>query len=366
MQEKGKWKKVLKTIGEVILGLFLLCFVAVVVIFTVDKVKEKGEWKKLDEAGYVNRVSVGSHKLNVCIRGNEKADFTIVSIAGLNNMANVVEMEMVTDQLTDKYRFAFVDRSGYGLSEDTHEEQTVEQIISDYRTALKKAEINAPYVLMAHSLGGVYASYWQAKYPDEIKAVIYLDPTQIGSIDDAELKNRHADFGMYLNVICSKIGIDRIIFDPKEYTVNLQTQEQKDYATMIWRRCPMSWAVCSEEDNYYDNIKKTYDLIEPNDIPKLYIDASAYTVEDIREKIAYTKQIEKEAGKDNSEVAISEDKIDERVVKASEEFFDTNIQPYMDKLGTVTYVNIPGDHSIFKHKPDEVEKAIADFLGKLK
>ena len=45
MQEKGKWKKVLKTIGEVILGLFLLCFVAVVVIFTVDKVKEKGEWK---------------------------------------------------------------------------------------------------------------------------------------------------------------------------------------------------------------------------------------------------------------------------------------------------------------------------------
>ena len=32
----------------------------------------------------------------------------------------------------------------------------------------------------------------------------------------------------------------------------------------------------------------------------------------------------------------------------------------------MTYVNIPGDHSIFKQKPDEVAKAIGDFLGTLK
>ena len=61
-----------------------------------------------------------------------------------------------------------------------------------------------------------------------------------------------------------------------------------------------------------------------------------------------------------------EDIVDDRFVEAMKAFFDKNIQTYIDKLGNVTYVNIPGDHSIFKHKPDEVAKAIGDFLENLK
>ena len=128
----------------------------------------------------------------------------------------------------------------------------------------------------------------------------------------------------------------------------------------------MSWAVCSEENNYSDNIIKTRDLLIPNDIPKLYIDASAYTIEDIREKIAYTKQIEEQAGKSDSEIQILEESVDDRFVDAMKSFYENNIKTYIDKLGNVTYINIPGEHSIFKHKPDEVAKAIGDFLGKLK
>lgn len=368
MEKKSKVRKILKIAGIVFLSLIILLVLTVGVMFTIDKISDGEDWKKLQEAGYVNQVSVGSHNLNVCIKGNPDASYTVVSIAGLNSMANVVEMEPVTDQLKDKYCFAFVDRSGYGLSDDTHEEQTVEQIVSDYRTALVNAGVKAPYVLMAHSLGGVYASYWQQNYPDEIKAVIYLDPTQIGSLDNfaEEMSSRHADFGMYMNVVFSKLGIDRFVFDPTEYVVNLQTQEQKDYALMIWRRCPMSWTVCSEENNYFDNVRKTSDQLTPNEIPKLYIDAQAYTVEDALEKIAYSKKIAEEAGKDTAEIVMMEDIVDDRFVEAMKAFFDKNIQTYIDKLGNVTYVNIPGDHSIFKHKPDEVAKAIGDFLENLK
>lgn len=364
MQKASGAKKVFKIIGIFLLSLLGLCILFVGGVFVFDKIKDAEEWDQLDRAGYVNQVSVGSHNLNVCIRGNTDASYTVVSIAGLNSMANVVEMESVTNQLKDKYCFAFVDRSGYGLSDDTHEEQTVEQIVSDYRTALLNAGVKAPYVLMAHSLGGVYASYWQQTYPDEIKAVIYLDPTQIGSLDE-EMSSRHANFEMYMEVVLSKLGIDRLIFDPAEQTVNLETQQQKDYATMIWRRCPMSWTVCSEENNYFDNIRKTYDKLTPNEIPKLYIDAQAYTIEDIREKIAYSKKIAEEAGLDGSEIVMLEESVDDRFVEAMKSFFERNIQTYIDKLGNVTYVNVPGDHSIFKHKPDEVAAACKEFLDNL-
>ena len=116
----SKAKKVFKIIRNVLLTLLILLILAVGGIFVFDKISDAQEWDKLAQAGYVNQVSVGSHNINVCIRGNKDADYTVVSMAGLNNMDNVVDMEPVTDQLTDKYLFAFVDRSGYGLSDDTH------------------------------------------------------------------------------------------------------------------------------------------------------------------------------------------------------------------------------------------------------
>ncbi len=368
MKGQSKVGKVFKTIGIVFLILIILLVLVIGVFFVIDKVDDAKSWDELKEAGYVNLVSVGSHNLNVCVKGNADAQYTIVSIAGLNSMANVVEMEPVADQLKDKYRFAFVDRSGYGLSDDTHEEQTVEQVVSDYRTALTNAGLKAPYILMPHSYGGVYVSYWQATYPDEVKAIMYLDPTQIGDAYSygEEMSGRHADLFMYAEVVCSKIGLDRLIFKPEQYTFNLKTQEQKDYATMIWRRCPMSWAVCSEENNYFDNVKKTYDKLVPNDIPKLYIDTRSYTIEDIRASMQYEKEIMKIAGEDTSDLEAMESMVDQRLVDGEKKFYENHIKTYIDKLGNVTYVNIPGDHSIFKHKPDEVAKTLKDFLGKIK
>ena len=361
-------KKIFKIIGIVLLVLILLLILGIGIIFVIDKIEDSKAWDKLIQGGYVNTVNVGNHKMNVCLRGNKDAEYTVVSLQGLNNMANVVEMETATEPLNNTYQFAFVDRAGYGLSEDTFEEQTVEQVVSDYRTALTNAGLKAPYILMAHSFGGVYASYWEMTYPDEIKAVIYIDPTQIGSLDDISdmIDERHAGFAMYASVIGSKLGLDRIVFNSKEYTVNLPTEKQKEYAEAIWGLCPMSWTVCSEENNYADNVRKTNALLSPNNIPKLYIDAFAYTIDDIKEKMAYEKKIMEDAGISSDDMSIPESAIDERFVEGQKDFYERNIKTYIDKLGNVTYVNIPGNHSIFKHKPDEVAKAMKDFLDKLK
>ena len=103
-----------------------------------------------------------------------------------------------------------------------------------------------------------------------------------------------------------------------------------------------------------------------DDIPKLYIDAAAYTVEDIKATMAYEKKIMEEAGVNSDDMSIPESAIDERFVESQKSFYERNIKTYIDKLGNVTYVNIPGNHSIFKHKPEEVSKAIGEFLDKLK
>ena len=119
------------------------------------------------------------------------------------------------------------------------------------------------------------------------------------------------------------------------------------------------------ENNYADNVRKTYEILSPNDIPKLYIDASAYTVEDIKEKIAYSRKIAEDAGISTDDMDILENSVDDRFVEAMKDFYEKNIKTYIDKLGNVTYINISGEHSIFKHKPSEVTNAIRSFLDKL-
>ena len=55
---------------------------------------------------------------------------------------------------------------------------TVEHVVEHYRTALQNAGIQQPYVLMPHSMGGVYATYWQSRYPDEIETVMIIDGSE--------------------------------------------------------------------------------------------------------------------------------------------------------------------------------------------
>ncbi len=57
-----------------------------------------------------------------------------------------VEMSFVNDKLNDDYEIVYIDRAGYGYSDDTSKPQTVEQVVSDYRTALENADIDGPYI----------------------------------------------------------------------------------------------------------------------------------------------------------------------------------------------------------------------------
>ncbi|MBP5236347.1 MAG: alpha/beta hydrolase [Clostridia bacterium] len=364
-KEERKGRKIRRIIGRILLSLLALIVLAACGLFVYDKVNDRAIVKQLDELGYVNTVSVGSHDLNVYLTGDPDSPYTLVYIAGLGSMAGLADTEPLTDRLADRYRFAIVDRSGYGLSEDTKEPQTVEQIVSDYRAALKAAGVEGPYVLMPHSIGGVYASYWEATYPEEIKAIVFLDVTQIGDPDYLEDAG-FQDSVLFLKVeaaLC-KIGIDRLVFDPASQTDFYTAEDKKALGGMLWRICPISWARCSEEKYIYSNIRTAFNSLSPNDIPKLMIYTSAETEEDARELFSYYKALTEASGGDASYY----DKTDEEIaayVKERKEFDEMNLQPYIDRLGNVTYLKILGHHYIYSHKPDEVAKAIDEFLTAL-
>ena len=141
----------------------------------------------LTDAGYYNPVSVGDYFLNVYDYGNKEGRHTFVGISGRGVFYFSVRVHRFMDGFAEDNRIVVVDRAGYGLSDDTKNPQTVESIVNDYRTALKNSGVAVPYILLLHSIGGAYATYWVSKYPEEIEGVVFLDGTWLdGKCDLSE------------------------------------------------------------------------------------------------------------------------------------------------------------------------------------
>ncbi len=122
---------------------------------------------------YGEKYPVGKGKINVYTEGN--GDLTIIFLSGAGVTSPVLEYRPLYRKLSDTYKIAVVEKSGYGMSESTDTERTVENMVSESREALRLAGINPPYVLAAHSYSGFEAIYWANTYPDEVKAVLSID-----------------------------------------------------------------------------------------------------------------------------------------------------------------------------------------------
>lgn len=186
--------KVLKVVGRILLIMLVVLLLFVLGTFIFHRVKTNQALELLKEKGYYNPVSVGEYSLNVAKFGNENGAHTIVGLAGLESGDYAVAARQMTACLEENNQVVFVDRAGYGFSGDTDHNMTLEHIVEDYRNALKNAGVEAPYILMPHSIGGAYANYWVSEYPEEIEAVIFVDGSQLSA--DAFAENEAYEIGL--------------------------------------------------------------------------------------------------------------------------------------------------------------------------
>jgi pimeloyl-ACP methyl ester carboxylesterase len=69
------------------------------------------------------------------------------------------------------------DRPGYGGSAATSGPRDPCTIASEQRALLRAVGLHPPYVLVGHSLGGLYQFVYAKLYPEEVAGLVLLDPT---------------------------------------------------------------------------------------------------------------------------------------------------------------------------------------------
>ena len=68
------------------------------------------------------------------------------------------------------------DRLNVEKSDRVYELPTIKRVADHLKAILKTLNIPPPYVLVGHSMGGVYARAYAGFYPDEIAGLVFIDP----------------------------------------------------------------------------------------------------------------------------------------------------------------------------------------------
>lgn len=83
--------------------------------------------------------------------------------------------ENVVPSVLDVGRVVGYNRLGVGKSSKALTEQSANVVIDDFRAFAAAIDLHPPYVIVAHSLGGLYANYFARKYPKEIAAIVFVE-----------------------------------------------------------------------------------------------------------------------------------------------------------------------------------------------
>jgi pimeloyl-ACP methyl ester carboxylesterase len=68
------------------------------------------------------------------------------------------------------------DRAGTGWSERVELPRTSVAVTDELRELLRVAGVPTPYLLVGHSLGGLYARHYAQRFPNEVASLLLLDP----------------------------------------------------------------------------------------------------------------------------------------------------------------------------------------------
>lgn len=116
-------------------------------------------------------IDVGGHRIEYCLCGDTGP--VIVLISGFRMRLH--SWEKLYPEIARYGRVLTYNRLGIGKSTKANTGQTGNIVVNVMREMLSALNLQPPFVLVAHSLGGVFANLYARLKPEEVSAVVFVD-----------------------------------------------------------------------------------------------------------------------------------------------------------------------------------------------
>jgi pimeloyl-ACP methyl ester carboxylesterase len=154
-------------------------------------------------------IAVGDHKLHLLCKGSAAPAVVIEQGAG--------ELSRfwwpVQDQIAAFAQVCTYDRAGYAWSDAVLESRTVEDRADELHALLGAAGIPGPYVLVAHSYGGLIIRDFAEKHPAEVAGLVLVDTPEESSIFRPEVLDFYSKIRTMNGVVgfITRFGVFRLL-----------------------------------------------------------------------------------------------------------------------------------------------------------
>lgn len=225
----------------------------------VNVVASNAEAGKIESYG--QRVDVNGRKMNVLVTGSGLKD--VVLLPGFGTSSPVLDFAPLVRELATDHRVIVVEPFGYGLSDGTDRERTTENIVQEVHGALESLHVNR-YILMGHSIAGIYGIDYVNRYPDEVSAFVGIDTSVPGQ------PGMDAEFPTGLMAVAKDLGLLRVVTaltsanDNPAYTPYVREQMQ-----MLTNRNSMAPTYLNEMEHIGRNFQRALGTGFPEDLPLL-------------------------------------------------------------------------------------------------
>ena len=315
-------KKVLKILKNI----FIVILALLIIISIVGQVRKYLEKDDVNALGTL--VEVHGKKMHVYSEGEGKK--TIVLMSGLGSIAPSIDFKPLIKEFKKDFKVVVVEPFGYGFSDETSKERSVENIVAETRTALKEANIDGPYILMPHSISGIYAQYYAEVYPKEVEAIVVMDTTLVKAcLEEADKIDLPMGKKLYMAAaVGNLLGIDRIYYNNIYKDEACFTEEDKNNLVKM-------------------GVQNTFNKTMKNEVNMILKNCETVNKTKMSKDLPILKFI---AIKD-----IPNEKYTNIMNKNLDEFKEYNKFSYSD---------LEGRHYIFYTKSKEIGKETREFLGK--
>ncbi|MBE7680430.1 MULTISPECIES: alpha/beta fold hydrolase [Paenibacillus] len=262
VRKRTLFKNVLHILLKIIAAIVIAILLFVASVYTFNQVSRYSEQKRTEPYGQL--VSVDGKQMNVSIQG--KGEETVVLLPGYGTAAPALDFKPLITELSPFYKVVVVEPFGYGLSDQTEKERSTANIVSEIHEALQSLDIDR-YILMAHSISGIYSLDYVNQYPDEVRAFIGLD-SSVPTLKEEQTIDSSVTTPIkwFRNLGFHRIQL-KLSTDPYEgLSYDQQTKEQID---IFIRKNMYNNTQLNEAEHMYTNFTEAEKLSFPQNLPVL-------------------------------------------------------------------------------------------------